>query len=221
MNTITEQRYFDQGIFTHFIQPQYKNFCGICSLIAVVNTLFDESFTQDAFHQQFNAGFYTKRKVSSSANPAKEDLALVDPKGMSNFDIIRLFNSVCASKAITPYSALITGDMLATIPAADIANWLAAEGNFIIYHCVGHYKTLAGYTASKTGHYWIAADSKSHGDIAPIHSIQHQAAIELATTSEKYGFILLSTTPIAFLARYTDNSAVFPIESKSAMTTRQ
>ncbi|RRS08609.1 hypothetical protein EAG18_11475 [Pseudoalteromonas sp. J010] len=221
MTTITKPRYFDQGIFTHFIQPQYKNFCGICSLIAVVNTLFDDEFTQDSFHQQFNAGFYTKRKVSDSADPATENMALVDPKGMSNFDIIRLFNSVCKTNKVAPFSALLTGDMLAQIAASDIANWLTQKENFIIYHCVGHYKVVAGYTASQTGHYWIMADSKRHGDISPIQSLSHQAVTALANTSQKYGFILLSTKPIDFLASESSNSAVFPVESKSAITTCQ
>lgn len=212
------ERYFCQDIFINFIQPQHKNFCGICSLIAVVNSLFSLGLTQESINKKYRAGYLTKRKLTSQSNPAYDQLELVDEYGMSNFDIIRLFNTISIDCNNVPFTALLTGESLFSVKTQEIANWFKIKDNHMILHMGSHYMAITGYLHSETGFYWIVADSKRKGDVYPIRTINNNELLNYAKVSDKYGLILLTNEDIEFLQEEKGNPLFFPNESKEKLT---
>lgn len=200
-------------MFDGFVHPQYKNFCGICSVITICNTLFKISLTQKEAHQKYNAGYYTKRRLNHGSCPETEQLELVNPLGMSNFDVIRLFNSISINAGFEPNSALLTGLTLSDIDIESFLDWLTSDNNNAVIHIKGHYVSLMGFLLNETGLFWIVLDSKRKGEVSPISTIPHSKIINLSKESDKYGFILLSDTKIDFLDKHLKNKAVFPKES--------
>ncbi len=208
------QRYIDLNLFNQSIFPQYKNFCGVCSIIAVVNSELNTNYTQDSLHQAYKAGSFTKRQVSHEADPSSEDLTLVDPKGMSNFDIIRIFNSVMLDHQHRPYSALLTGKNFTSVPTEVLCDWFKQTGNYLIFHTQNHYFPIIGFVQNKQAIHWVRSDS-SYQTNQPVFSTLHDKFQQTAALSNKYGFILLSSSPIEMLNKYIqgNNEDVFPIES--------
>lgn len=216
------QRYLNQHLFNQSIFPQYKSFCGVCSIIAVVNSEFNTGFTQDSLHSAYHVGLLTKRNVAFDANPRSEDLAIVDPNGMSNYDIIRLFNSVAIDNETKPYSALLTGQNFAQVEPRVLSKWFKQQGNYLIFHSQNHYFPIIGFVEDKHDMYWIRSDS-SYLTQNPVFSTKHTVFAEIAASSDKYGFILLSTSKIDFLDTQSglDFESAFPIESLEAIRVKR
>ena len=186
--------------------PQHPYFCAIASCCTVTNTLLKKNYTQADLHLLYGIGRKSKLNVPLKFDFFIQSLDTKKPVGMgiSNWDIIRLFNSIMLDNNSTPHSAILTGKNFAqTILNGNynnIQDWLRKENNQIIIHLRNHYVVYAGaYSIRNKLEYIICGDSsKGKG---PIRSLNLMELVKLSNKNDKYnryGFIFLSNKKIPF-----------------------
>jgi hypothetical protein len=207
-------------IFDRLIFPQYPYFCGIASCCTVSNTILNLNYTQEDLHHKYGVGTLTKLNIPKNdilvdiTKYTKSNISL----GFSNWDIIRLFNSLMLDNKIIPYSALLTGkvfvDVVNKLDINLFNNWLKLKNNNIIIHLENHFVIYAGYyrTSSNSSYIICADSSKKKG---PLNTINYSDLILLCNSeNEKYGFILLSDAKISLIdTLHESKNNMLPIES--------
>jgi hypothetical protein len=211
---------------TSLMFPQYPNFCGVASCGGAANAILHIDLSQEDLHHTYGIGKYTKLKIPIGFNFAKDSFKDYQKigMGMSNWDIVRLFNAIMLDHDKTPYSLVLAGqDFVREMKADNFANlndWLQQEGNQAVVHIVDHYVLFAGsYEDEKSRKYMVCADPS--GSKGPVNSLPLSELITLASKDRKYGrygMILLSDTEIPSEALFSEvNENMFPKES----TTRE
>jgi len=191
------------GVIEHLIFPQYPYFCGIAACGCVANTLLDIHLTQIDLHAAYGIGNKCKMKIPLAYDFSDGNFDQFEPRGMgiSNWDIIRLFNAILLDKGSTPYSALLTGkDLVSEIENGrygSLEKWLQGQGNHAVIHLEDHYVTYAGAISTGESDFIVCADSSKFK--GPLNSLNLNDLIALAAsdgTYNRYGFILLSDQEI-------------------------
>lgn len=211
---IITNRYFDNNVLMNGIYPQYQNFCGICSVISIINSAYSLSYTQESIHITTSAAKLTKRALEPDEDPSQPS-ELRNLLGMSNWDIIRLLNTLTINNGHVPNTALVTGENYVKSDKTALMSWLSQPENYIILHTENHYATVGGFNISGNEGHWIVFDS-SYKSKKLLHSISLEEIDLLAKKSKKYGAILYSKNNISLRdiglkdINYND---VFPKES--------
>ena len=184
--------------------PQHPYFCAIASCCAVANALLKKKYTQADLHSLYGIGSKSKLNVPLKFDFSTKRLNGKNPvgKGISNWDIIRLFNSIMLDNKSTPHSALLTGKNFAQIIIngnyRNIQDWLRKENNQVIIHLHNHYVVYAGGYSNGSGLEYIICGDSSKGK-GPIRSVDLAELIKLSNKKDKYnryGFIFLSNKKI-------------------------
>lgn len=207
-------RYFKNKVLMNGIYPQYQNFCGICSVISVINSAYDLSFTQDTIHNTTKAAKLTKRALNANEDPSNSS-DLRNLLGMSNWDIIRLLNTLAIDSGFIPNTALVCGENYIASNKSTLMDWFSDTNNYIILHLNNHYVPVIGFNVSNNEGHWIVFDS-SYKSKKLVHSIPMEKIDALASKSNKYGAILYSKCDISISDIGLKNKgvdSVFPKES--------
>jgi hypothetical protein len=205
------------NVLEYSIFPQLPSFCGIAACCGALSCILDRQITEAMMHSRYGVGLYTKLNAPATCSP--ENFANLPRSGLgfSNWDAIRLCNSVLLDEGKKPSTALLCGDDLVR-ETADLSGpqrlfeWLQQDSCQVIIHTVNHYSLIAG--ASKlplnSHHYLLVADSARRS--GPLRSLALGDLITLAGQDARFGFILVSdrTIPRDVFSSWT--SAMIPPE---------
>jgi hypothetical protein len=190
------------NVLEYSIFPQLPSFCGIAACCGALSCILDRQITEEMLHFRYGVGLYTKLNAPATCSPENFASLPRSGPGFSNWDVIRLCNSVLLDEGKNPSTALLCGDDLLR-ETADLSQrqrlfeWLQHDSCQIIIHTVNHYSLVAG--ASKLpldgDHYLLMADSARRS--GPLRSLAMRDIISLAGDDERYGFILISDRTIA------------------------
>lgn len=183
------------------VYPQLPSFCGVAACCGAANALLGQTLTQERLHERYGIGERTKLQLPPGALPGDLGSRPRQGRGMSNWDLIRLFNSILLDAGREPYATVLCGaDFLReTADEADlqrILEWGGLPSSQIIVHIVNHYALLAGQLRPYPGvaSYLILADSATRK--GPLRSLPLAEVQDLAARDERYGWLLLSDRPI-------------------------
>jgi hypothetical protein len=205
------------NVLEYSIFPQLPSFCGIAACCGALSCILERQVTEEMLHSRYGVGLYTKLKAPATCSPRNFASLPRSGRGFSNWDVIRLCNSVLLDEGKNPSTALLCGgDLLRETVEPGLRQklfeWLHDDSCQIIIHTVNHYSLVAG--ASKLlfedDHYLLVADSARRS--GPLRSLAMGDIITLAGNDERYGFILISdrTMPPDLFSRWT--SAMTPPE---------
>ncbi|HLT39551.1 MAG TPA: hypothetical protein VK034_24875 [Enhygromyxa sp.] len=174
-------RFIKTDVLAAGIYPQLPYFCGASSVLAVLRCATGEHLDEHDLHRRYGI-----------------DPSIRKERGMSNWDIIRLFNAGLLDAGRTPHTLLLCGnDYVRKHWIADqrFREWMKATGNYGIVHLRGHYAAVAGVYEDSQGdwHFVLVDSGRRRG---PVRSINHSQLHDLASADARYGVILLSLTNI-------------------------
>jgi hypothetical protein len=190
-----------RNVLEYSVFPQLPSFCGVAACCGAIGSIIGRQFTEQMLHANYQVGRYTK--LRAPAGCSTEDFATL-PRGgpgFSNWDVIRLCNSVLLDEGKTPAAAVLCGkDFVRETAAGDrvdrILNWLRDDSCHAIVHTIDHYTLAAGAYQSPTaeGTYLLLADSAKL--TGPVRSLALSKLRKLAEQDERYGFVLVSDKAI-------------------------
>lgn len=184
------------------VYPQLPSFCGVAACCGAANALLGTVLTQEDLHERYGIGERTKLRLPPGGG-LPGDLASRPRKGrgMSNWDLIRLFNSILLDAGRDPHAAVLCGaDFLReTADEAElqrILEWAGLPSSQAVVHIVNHYALFAGLfrPRQESVSYLILADSATRK--GPLRSLPLAEVQGLAAGDERYGWLLLSDRPI-------------------------
>lgn len=190
------------NVLEYSIFPQLPSFCGIAACCGALSCILDRQIIEEMLHSKYGVGLYTKLNAPATCSPEHFASLTRSGPGFSNWDVIRLCNSVLLDEGKNPSTVLLCGDDFVR-ETEDLSRrerlfgWLCDDSCQIIVHTVNHYTLVAG--ASKLpldgDHYLLLADSARHS--GPLKSLSVGDVMTLARQDERYGFILISDRTIA------------------------
>ncbi len=185
----------------HAVFPQLPSFCAVAVCGSAVNALLGTALTQERLHEIYGVGERTKLQLPPGQLPADLRSLPRSGWGMSNWDLIRLFNAVMEDAGREPHAAVLCGADFVRETAAEaglqrLLEWARLPTSQAVVHVVSHYALLAGLLRSgpERAPYLVLADSSIRK--GPLRSLPLAEVRELAARDERYGWILLSDRPI-------------------------
>ena len=189
------------NVLDYSIFPQLPSFCAIAACCGALSCILDRQITEEMLHARYGVGLYTK--LNAPATCAPETFASLPRTGLgfSNWDVIRLCNSVLLDEGKKPATALLCGEDLVR-ETADLKGrqrlfeWLQHDACQVIIHTVNHYTLVAGASRLPLNgdHYLLVADSARRS--GPLRSLALSDLITLAREDARYGFTLVSDSTI-------------------------
>jgi hypothetical protein len=181
--------------------PQYPSFCGVASCTGVLNSLLGLSVSQEILHENYGVGAITKLPLTTHSALESLDEMPRQGLGMSNWDLIRLFNAYCLDQGKRPWTSILCGqdfirEMANKESRGKILNWVQEESCQAIIHLPNHYVVLAGLLTvnGEDDLHFIQADSATTK--GPISSSSLANLQSLAQGDPRYGLVLFSLSPI-------------------------
>src|SRR5262249_38311009 len=124
--------------------PQLPSFCAVAVCCGVLNALLGSSLTQEGLHELYAVGERTKLHLPQGQLP--EDLKSRPRwgRGMSNWAVVRLFNSGVLDAGREPYAAILCGADFVRETADEaglqrLLAWTRQPSNQAVVHVVNHY----------------------------------------------------------------------------------
>ena len=189
------------NVLEYSIFPQLPSFCAIAACCGALSCILERQITEEMLHSRYGVGLYTKLNAPATCSPENFASLQRSGPGFSNWDVIRLCNSVLLDEGKNPSTVLLCGgDFLRETVELHLRQklfeWLDDDSCQIIIHTVNHYSLVAG--ASKVllegDQYLLVADSARRS--GPLRSLAMGDIITLADNDERYGFILISDRTI-------------------------
>lgn len=197
----SERFWLKTNVLEYFIFPQLPSFCGIAACCGALGSILNKQITEQMMHSTYEVGLYTKLRAPSTCSPDHFAILPRSGLGFSNWDVIRLCNSLLLDEGRRPSTVLLCGDDFVRETANPyqrrrLLEWLQQDSSQAVVHTVNHYTLVAGGSCQSLNddNYLLLADSaKSTG---PLRSLRMTDIITLAGKDERYGFILISDRTI-------------------------
>ena len=201
--------------------PQLPSFCGIASCLCVCNALLGSHLSQQDMHRQYGVGALTKLPLKVDSPLDNLETMSRDGMGLSNWDVIRLFNTICLDAGATPASALLCGlDFIREAgegPNDALLRWFSKDCNQAIIHIKNHYMVCAGIIESAITHQYSLIAANSSRNYGPCSSFGWQELQKLAQSDSRYGLILMSLEPLPRTLFDQWSQTMLPLESTDFM----
>jgi hypothetical protein len=198
---MTSNRWLKAGVLEYSIFPQLPSFCGVAAGCGAIGCILNRRITEEMLHAQYQIGLHTKLHAPASCTPDKFAGLQRSGPGFSNWDVIRLFNTVLLDEGKQPAAVLLCGeDFVREVgersQRQEILDWLRDDSCHAVVHTVNHYTLVAGVyeTAPNRDLYLLVADSAIRS--GPLRSLALSDLLTLAQQDERYGFVLVSDKPV-------------------------
>lgn len=181
----------------HAVFPQLPSFCAVAVCCGALNALLGTSLTQVQMHELYGVGEWTKLHLPPGQLPPDLKSLPRSGRGMSNWDVIRLFNAAMLDAGREPHAAVLCGRDFVRETADEpnlrrLFEWARQPSNQVVVHLMNHYALIAGLLRPEPGKgpYLVLADSSITK--GPLRSLLLAEVRGLAAGDERYGWILFS-----------------------------